>query len=303
MIIMNDFDIDRVDLNLLKSLQALLSERHVGRAAKRMHISQSAMSHTLARLRDTFGDPLFVRTAKGLEPTARALGLTTKLSIVLDDIGSLLAQEKFDPANIKARYRLHTHSFIVSIYLAPFFHKMHQLAPNLIFETHSLSEYSYQQLDKGSVDLIVAAGYQAPLRFMQRRIMEEDRVCLVDKNHPAQKNWGPETFLEYPHIQNTLVDDKDDPIAMGLRKQKLSPREVGFYTDDMLAQGVILKDSELIATIPQSLADFIQKQHDHVMLPCPFETQNVVIKAIWHERSQNDQLHKWLRNQLAEIDN
>jgi DNA-binding transcriptional LysR family regulator len=298
---MNDFDINKVDLNLLKSLQALLSERHVGRAAKRMHISQSAMSHTLARLRDTFGDPLFVRTAKGLDPTARALGLSNKLSTVLDDIGSLLVQELFDPAKVKTRFRLHTHSFIVSIYLASFFHKMHQLAPNLIFETHSLSEFSYQQLDNGTVDLIVAAGFQAPSRFMQRRIIEEDRACLVSKKHPAIKKWGQKTFLEYPHIKNTLIDDKHDPIAEGLRKQKLPSREIGFYTDDMLAQCVVLKDSELIATIPRSLAEFGRKHHGHVILPCPIKTHSVLINAIWHERSQKNQLHQWLRNQLAEI--
>lgn len=300
---MNGIDIDKVDLNLLKSLQALLSERHVGRAAKRMHISQSAMSHTLARLRDTFEDPLFVRTGKGLEPTARALGLSNKLSTVLDDIGSLLAQESFDPAKVNARFRLHTHSFIVSVYLAPFLHKMHQLAPNLIFETHSLSEFSNQQLNNGNVDLLVAAGFQAPSRFMQRRIIEEDRACLVNKKHPAIKHWGQKVFLEYPHIKNTLLDDKDDPIAEGLRKQKLPPREVGFYTDDMLTQCVVLKDSELIATVPRSVAEFGKKHHGHVILPCPIKTHSVLIKALWHERSQQSQLHQWVRNQLAEIEN
>ena len=298
---MNNFNIDKVDLNLLKSLQALLSERHVGRAAKRMHISQSAMSHTLARLRDTFDDPLFVRTSTGLEPTARAIGLTTNLSNILDDIGLLMAQEKFDLTKVKTRFRLHTHSFVISIYLAAFFHKMHQLAPNLIFETHSLSEYSYQQLDKGNVDLIVAAGFQAPSRFVQRRIIEEDRVCLVDKSHPAKKNWGSETFLKYPHIKNTLPGNKDDPIAKALQQQKLPPREIGFYSDDMLSQGVILKDSDLIATIPRSLAEFSNQQYGHLILPCPIETERVIIKAIWHQRSKNDKLHQWLRNQLADI--
>lgn len=298
---MSDFDIEKADLNLLKSLRALLSERHVGRAAKRMHVSQSAMSHTLARLRDTFGDPLFVRTATGLEPTARALALSSKLSTILDEIGSLLAPESFEPARIKTRFRLQTHSFVIASYLAPFFHKMHQLAPNLTFETHGISEFSYQQLDKGSVDLIVAAGLQAPSRFMQRRIVEEDRVCLMDKKHPARKTWGQEVFLQYPHVKNTLLDDKEDPIAVGLRDLNLPARQIGFYTDDMLAQAVVLKDSELIATLPRSLAEIGKKQYGHVILPCPVETPNVVIKAIWHERSQNDQTHQWLREQLALI--
>jgi DNA-binding transcriptional LysR family regulator len=296
---MSNLDIAKVDLNLLKSLRALLSERHVGRAAKSLHVSQSAMSHTLARLRDTFDDPLFVRTATGLEPTSRALALAPKLTTILDDISSMLTPESFDPANIKTRFRLHTHSFILASYLAPFFHKMHLLAPNLIFETSGFSEYSYQQLDKGNVDLIVAAGLQAPSRYMQRRIIEEDRVCLVDEKHPAQSHWGPDIFLNYPHVKNTLLDDKEDPIAVGLREHKLPARTIGFYTDDMLAQAVVLKDSELIATLPRSIAEIGHRQFGHSILPCPFELPNVVIKAIWHERSQNDQVHQWLREQLA----
>ncbi|XPF93280.1 LysR family transcriptional regulator [Colwellia sp. RE-S-Sl-9] len=298
---MNEFNIEKVDLNLLKSLQALLSERHVGRAAKRMHLSQSAMSHTLSRLRNTFNDPLFVRTAKGLEPTARLLALSGDLNSILSDISTLLAPKYFEPSKVNSVFRLQTHSFIISSYLAPFFKRINKVAPNLIFETHAISEYSYQQLDKGAVDLIVAAGHQAPNQMMQRKIVTEDRVCLVDKNHPAISHWSIDNFLKYRHIKNTLLEEKDDPISKALSKCKLPARVIGFYADDMLAQGVFLKDSELIATIPRTLAQIEQEQNGHVILPCPLETDAVTIKAIWHERSQNEPLHQWLRNELAAI--
>ena len=264
-----------------------------------MHVSQSAMSHTLARLRDTFADPLFVRTARGLEPTARALALSPKLNAVLDEIGELLAPEVFNPVEINTRFRLQTHSFIAASYLAPFFNEMHRLAPNLIFDSHGLSEYSYQQLDKGNVDLIIAGGIEALPRFMQRGIMEEDRVCLVDKNHPGIKTWSRDTFLRYPHMKNTLIDDKDDPVPQALRIQDLPVRQVGFYTDDLLVQAVVLKGSELIATLPRSVAEIGKRLYGHVILPCPIETPTVTIKAIWHERSQNEQVHCWIRDQLA----
>ena len=126
-------------------------------------------------------------------------------------------------------------------------------------------------------------------------------VCLVDKKHPARRNWTLESFLQYPHLRNTLVDDKDDPVAAALRKNKLPARQIGFYADDMLAQAIVLKDSELIATLPRSLAQTGRKQYGHVILPCPVDVANVIIKAIWHERSQNDQTHSWLREQLGEV--
>lgn len=266
-----------------------------------MHVSQSAMSHTLARLRDTFNDPLFIRTSKGLEPTPRALSFQPKLTTILDEISSLLKPESFDPKNIDTRFRLQAHSFIVAGYLTPFFNQIHQFAPNLIFETHAITEFSYQQLNKGEVDLIISAGHQAPSNLMQRRIVEEDRVCLVDKNHPAIKDWGIDNFLKYPHIKNTLLDGKQDPLSYELGKLSLPSRKISFYADDMLTHAVVLKDSELIATLPRSLAENGSKEYGHVILDCPFDLPRITVKAIWHQRSQNEQMHRWLREQLVLI--
>src|SRR5437867_3097123 len=95
---MNQIDLRRADLNLLVVFQALLAERHVGRAAKRLVLTQSAASHALGRLRDLFGDPLFVRHPKGIEPTARALALAPTIADILNRAQSLIASPVFDPA-------------------------------------------------------------------------------------------------------------------------------------------------------------------------------------------------------------
>ena len=298
---MNAINPDKVDLNLLRSLQALLRERHVGRAAKRMHVSQSAMSHTLARLRDTFDDPLFVRTAAGLEPTPRALKLAPQVSDILADIKTLLKREQFDPTQLNAHFRLQTHNFIVLAYLAPFFHHIHQKAPNLLFETLAFSDHSYRQLDRGDIDMIVAGGMQAPNRFMQRRIVQEERVCLVSKKHPAISEWGVDSFLHHAHIKNALLDESSDPVTQALKRIDLPERQIGFYADDFMVQSMVLQDSELIATLPKSLAEFSSRQYGLKILPCPIPIDEVVIKALWHERSQNDAAHSWVRERMADL--
>jgi DNA-binding transcriptional LysR family regulator len=95
---MNQIDLRRADLNLLVVFQALLAERHVGRAAKRLALTQSAASHALGRLRDLFGDPLFIRHPKGVEPTARALALVPAIADILNRAEELLASPVFNPA-------------------------------------------------------------------------------------------------------------------------------------------------------------------------------------------------------------
>ena len=299
---MNDIDIEKVDLNLLKSLRALISEQHVGNAAKRMHVSQSAMSHTLSRLRETFDDPLFIRTSRGLEPTARAISISSKLSRILDEIGVLLTPESVEPANIKTRFRLQTHSFVIAAYLAPFFNQMNNLASGLIFETHGISEFSSQQLDKGRIDLIISAAPQLDyLRLKQVKIIEEERVCLVDKQHPGISNWGIDTYLSFPHFKNLLLDDKVDPISTCLRERGLSDRKIGFYTDNLLTQAAALKQSELIATLPRSVAEFARQQYGHVIMPCPVTFPKITINAVWRERNDQNRIHVWLREQLISI--
>lgn len=293
-------NINNVDLNLLKSLQALLAERHVGKAAVSMNISQSAMSHTLARLRITFDDPLFVRTSKGLEPTARALEISEKLSSVLIDINHLFDSEAFNPSNIHTRFRIQTHDFISSAHLPTLFAEIRSKAPGITFDIQMITESSYAQLDNGETDLIISAGLQAKSRFMQRGLCEEELVCLLDKEHPGLKHWGVDALYRYPHIKLSILDERDDPISRYAKKNSLGPRIIGITTQSLQLQPHIISATELIAFVPKSVADIGTKLFNLTIKPIPFEVPNLPIKAIWHERSQHNPTHQWIRNTLAE---
>lgn len=187
------------------------------------------------------------------------MSFSAKLSAILDDIGALLEPERFEPANINTRFRIQTHNFITPRYLAAFFNKIHQLAPNLIFETSAVTEFSYRQLDLGKIDLVVSGAWLRKKWF----------ALSIRMNH-----WDIENF---------------------------PARKFSFYTDDMLTHAVVLKDSQLIATLPLSLAKAESEQYGHIIMSCPVELSIIPIKGIWHERSQNDQTHQWVREQLAQI--
>lgn len=292
--------INNIDLNLLKSLQVLLAERHVGNAAQVMNISQSAMSHTLARLRITFDDPLFVRTSKGLEPTARALEVAERLSSVLIEINHLFDSKQFNPSNIRTKFRIQTHDFISSAHLPALFTEIRSKAPGVTFDIQMMTESSYSQLDNGETDLIISAGLQAKSRFMQRGLGAEELVCLLDENHPALKHWESDTLYQYPHIKLSILDERDDPISRYAKKHNVGPRIIGMTTQSLQLQPHIIEGTELIAFVPKSVADIGVKLFGLTIKPIPFDIPPLPIKAIWHERSQHNPVHQWIRNTLAE---
>lgn len=192
-------DIHNLDLNLLKSLQALIVEQHVGRAAKRLNVTQPAMSHALRRLREQFDDPLLVRSGNQMVPTPRAVELGAKLGVIFSEIRSLAEERDFTPENLQGDFRIDTHDFVASEHLADAFRGMNRQAPGLSLHLNTFSPDSYEALDSGKVDLVVGADLQANPRFIQRVIAEDPFVCLMASGHPALDNWTLETVFHYTH--------------------------------------------------------------------------------------------------------
>lgn len=285
---MNENNITKIDLNLLKSLRALLEENHVGRAAEKMNVSQSAMSHTLTRLRKVFDDPLFVRTAKGLEPTDRALELDGKL-----------------------RFRIQTHDFLVAAYLSDAFRTINKLAPDIVFDIQTLDNNGYQKLDNGELDMIIGTGLQAKPKLRQKRLAEEKLVCLLDKHHPALNNWNSASVFQSPHIKSSLIPERDDPVSqyanteVGSTKdsenRKVPRRNIGFYTETLSQQLPLISGTEFIGFLPESLAGQGEQFYGLAIKPSPFPLPDIMIRSIWHERHQNHPVHKWIRDKISEV--
>lgn len=301
--VMNEINISKVDFNLLRALKALLIEKHAGRAAKRLNVTQSAMSHTLGRLRLVFDDPLFIRTAKGLEPTARALFLEERLFLILNEINVLLEPQVFEPEKLAVRFKIQTHDFILSSYLTEAFSAINKIAPNVVFDIKNITDQCYENLDQGDTDLIIAAGLKAKTKFIQTSMVDEKIVCLFDNEHPILKQWSIKELYEYPHIKLSLLDDQHDPITQYGIKNDLPERKVGAYTDSLHNQSILLKGTSFIAFLPHSLAKQACKQYALVTKPCPFEVPNVTIKGVWHERNHNQPAHQWLRNMIIKNNN
>lgn len=298
---MNENNLSRVDLNLLKSLRALLDERHVGRAALKMNVTQSAMSHTLARLRDTFDDPLFIRHAKGLEPTARALNLSDKLNFILDEINSLMAPQTLNLSQVEARFRIQTHDFIVASYLSKAFNIINQAAPNIIIDVQPLAKNADEQLDNGQLDMLIGSGAQTNPRFKQKCFTDEALVCLVDKDNPVLRNWSAEAVFNATHIKLSLLDAQDDPVTQYGKDNGFPERKIGLYTESLNLQLSLIPNSKLIAFMPESIAQQGHKLYGLELKNSPFPLPKLTIRGVWHQRHQKDQLHKWIRDTIGSV--
>lgn len=292
-------ELHSIDLNLLKSLQALLLERHVGRAAQRMHVTQPAMSHALARLRRLFDDPLFVKQGRNMEPTPRAIELAPRLQVILSEISNLTAPPEFVPEMATGAVRIHAHDFIASALLSGFVRNIRRRAPKLTFEVHGFSERSYACLDTGDTDLIVGAGLRANPKFLQKVLLRDEIVCLLDNEHPALKTWTAETLFRYPHARLGLVERQDDPIHKFGKEEGMPPRSIGLVTDNLHLQPAFIEGTNLIAFVPMMLAKQVVRTDGLTYRSSPFPIPELGIRAIWHERDSRSPLHKWLRKELA----
>ncbi len=195
-------DLRRIDLNLLVILDALLSEQHVTRAAARLHLSQPAVSHALARLRDLLGDPLLVRAGAGLVPTSRAMELMAPLTEALAQVQSLLAPNAFDPATTRRTFRLAMSDYGAAIVLPGLIRTLRSEAPGIDLQiSHASREGMLDGILNGDIDIAVGVFPEMPNELRSTPLFEEHYACLVDRDSlPADATLDLPAYLARPHV-------------------------------------------------------------------------------------------------------
>ncbi len=295
-------DIHAVDLNLLVALDALLAERNVTRAAARVGLSQSAMSAALARLRQTFGDPLLLRTARGMLPTTRGRDLAAPTKQVLAEIGRLIAPAgTFDPASARQTFVIAASDYVEYAILPQLVDHLECNAPasRLAVRASDLASIG-RQLESGEVDLAVINPRHAPPEVHSRPLYLERFMCVVRAGHPRV---GATIVLdEFCALKHVMVSPRggsfstqiDDVLATLGRN-----RDVRLSVPHFLLVPEIISRSEMIAVLPERLARGYAGRLKVIELP--FEIAPFTIAAIWHERTHRDPAQAWLREALANL--
>lgn len=297
---------DLHDSSDLIALEVLLQTRNVTQAAVRLGITQSAMSHTLARLRQRFDDPLLVRSGRGLVRTALAEAMSPRLSAALAELRSAVqARVEFDPARSRATFRFGTTDMVELVVLPRLVARLSEEAPGV--DLHVLGAADGETaLIEDRLDLLCQPLREpTPAGLRARALYSERFVCMLRPQHPlcagpqSTESWTTESFAAARHA---LVAPRGNPggvtdrVLAGLGHQ----RRTVLLVPSFLAVAHIVAASDLVVTLPERVARTIAAPLGLTVREPPFEIPGFRMHLLWHERHDAHPAHRWLRAKMVE---
>jgi DNA-binding transcriptional LysR family regulator len=298
--IMTQTQFGAIDLNLLATLDVLLAEESVTVAARRLGLSQSAVSRSLMRLRELFADELFVRTGQGMRPTRRALELAAPLRRALGELGGLLEpRERFDPLTAERVFQIAALDYSQLTLIGPWTARLAERAPGIDVVVRQLSVHSKRDLEAGALDLYVAPRTRTVAGVIWTALHEDDYTCVVWSEHPVRRL----TLPRYVQLDHVLVAPGERPggiVDRALAERGLA-RRVSVRVPTFLSVPYLLLGTQRIATLPRRIAERFVEHHALRMLDAPIELPPVVLHLGWHELHRSDPGHAWLREQLIDV--
>jgi len=291
----------RPDLNLLLTLDVLLAEGNVARAARRLHLSPSAMSRALARLRDTTGDPLLVRAGRGLVATPRALELREQVSRLVQEAQAVLRPaELLDPARLVRRFTLRTSDGFVENFGPALIALAGREAPGVQLRFVHKPDKDSTALRDGSVDLETGVvGATSGPEIRARALFRDRFIGAVRADHPLAR--GKITPARYAAGQHVLVSRRgrdQGPIDEALQPLGLA-RQVATIVAGFPAALALARGSDLIASVPERHTGNLRAGMHSFALPV--DTPEITVSMLWHPRMDADPAHRWLRNCVREV--
>ena len=298
---MNEINLKNLDLNLLYTLHILLEEKNVTRTALRLALSQSAISHSLRKLRTYFNDPLLVKTRRGMVPTAVAEELRGRLRLALEQISDLKGADRFDPALANGTIRIAASDYGAGIILPRLIERLSKRAPGIKIDCSPLLMNLDKDLENGFID--IAFGGYKPLPDLSNEPIFYDRyIGLAHSNHPLlKKKITKEILLQFKHsfIKVQLRTKRKDDLfkTLGIEPSKMVQIQIPYH---MIAPFTVERN-DLILIMPEMGARLISQLIDVKLFELPVKTEKYPYYQTWHPRRQEDQLHKWLRTQVKEV--
>jgi DNA-binding transcriptional LysR family regulator len=290
-----------IDLNQLVALDALLAEASVTRAARRVGLSQPAMSHALARLRGMVGDPLLVRAGRRMQLTPRARELAEPLADALGALDRALGGPgAFDPAQARRSVRMAAIDFAQLVLLPPLSAGLVREAPGVDLVAVSASEGIDRALTEGTIDLALVLGRDAP-GLMQRELLRERFVCVVRRGHPdVGRGLTLQRFAKLPHALISPRGLAAGAVDTALAQRGLS-RRIALTVPSFHAAALAVARSDLVLTVSERVARTAPRRGPLRMFRPPVPLDPFVVTMLWHARLDADPLHGWLRERVAAV--
>ena len=292
-----------MDLNLLVVFQEVLRERQISAAAKRLKLSQPAVSNALARLRSTFGDELFVRTASGMQPTPYAEQLAEPIAAALAAVTQALnRQERFNPATSERQFTIAMTDVGEVYFMPPLIEQCAALAPRVRIATVRPGGVDLkEEMAAGRIDLALGAFDNVSTALYQKRLFRQHYVSMFRAGHPLGK--GTPTLKQFLAARHLLVASNESPydkVNELLRKAGVHA-EGRFGVPHFTAVPYIVSGSDLVVTVPHKLAERAAAPFKLQYLLPPLKLPTLQTNMFWHRRYNQDEGNLWLRGLMAGI--
>ena len=295
-------DTKRLDLNLLVTLETLLVEQNVTRAAARLHLSQPAVSAQLNRLRHEFDDPLLIPAQRGMTPTAKAMELIDPLRQSLDQVRATLASHRnFDPAKAKLTFSIACTDYLQAAVIKPLVVALRAQAPGVRVAIRNLNVPQLEaQMVRGDVDLALMTPEAGPPCLRTRHLFDERYVLIGRRKHPRLRDGI--TVAEFAQLEQVVVSldgggfvtPVDSALAaLGHRRNAVLSAASFLFVPE------IVSSSDFVALVPERL---VRDGADKLkVIDCPFPVEGFAVGMVWHERVHGHSGQRWIREAIVSL--
>ena len=291
-----------IDTRLLQVFNEIYAKKSVSSAAMALGLPQPAVSIALSKLREHFGNPLFVRTSNGMTPTPLGAELIEPVRTALNAVSAVVDfSTHFDPSTSKRVFKIAMTDISQLILLPKLWERLRLTAPGVGIDVFPLSSDTPQLLESGAVDL--ALGYVPELEagFYQQRLFSQHFVCMVSQSHPRiQGKLKLKQYLQEDHaaiVSSGAAPKIIDETLHAMGKE----RRIALRIPHFLGASFVVELTDLLITIPQRLAEVLQGRGAYVIYPVPFAIPTYEVKQHWHERYHHDAASRWLRGVIADL--
>ncbi|WP_317932970.1 LysR family transcriptional regulator [Halioxenophilus sp. WMMB6] len=289
---MSDFDFTTLDGRSLKTFLAVLEEGSVSKAAARLGVTQSAVSHLLDKLRLVLGDPLFVRAGRGIAPTERALALREPIQAVLDGLKALTDKRPFDPLIGRMQFTVAANDFQRDLIFPRLIQRLRNDAIDISFRFMPSGNPSSELLREARCQLLITPFPPEGADIFQQRLFDDEMACFYDGSVRSAPTTS-EAFNAAEYIE-VLFDDQQS------NQRLLAQREAGLArvsVPNFSALPAFLRGSAMICALPSRMGQV--NLQGFASAPLPFASPTLTMYLCWHRRDHQDPANQWLRQQIV----
>lgn len=292
-------NLHKVDLNLFIVFDAIYTEANLTRAGQIVGITQPAVSNALARLRETFNDPLFVRTAQGMVPTPMAQNIIAPVRNALQLLRvSVQESRTFNPLQANKTFRISMTDLTEAVIFPPLFQRLRRLAPNVKIESMlAKRRETTKELAAGRLDFAMDAPLNTDPQVRHVKLLEDRYVCAMRRGHPlARDKLSVEEYLSLSHIHISSRRSGLGMVDLALGKMGLQ-RKIALRSQHYMMATQVIQHTDMAVTVPERFA----RRHDLHQAALPVDIPPLETHIYWHESTDQDPANRWMREQMIEI--